>query len=365
MVCGSIWDRYTGIDPNDHNETCRVCAGQQATVYRVYSPPVATHIDKYIQEDLYSFIVYGCSKQYETFGRIYKKNMKIALIGASGQLGTDIHKIFRGDKSYHIIPLTHEDIDITSKNSTKILSTIRPDMIINLAAYHRVDACENNWKKTLDVNAFAVKQLSKYCAKTNATLVQFSSDYVFGAQTKRTTPYKETDSAGPINVYGMSRYLGEYVVQKSLKKFFLIRTSGLFGSAKSNMKAGGNFVELMITKAHSGKQFWVVNDQTSIPTYSEDLARNLKTLLKTKNYGLFHIASKGSCTWYEFAVEIFRLLKLDTQITPCNSNFWQTPAKRPQYSVLDCAKLDALGLYTMPTWRQGLKKYLQETGRIA
>lgn len=284
--------------------------------------------------------------------------MKIVVIGSTGQLGSDLVPLLPGS----VTVLSHKDFDIT--DTPQKLDTYTPDMVINLSAYHRVDDIETNGEKAFAVNAFAVQKLAEYCKSRNSILVQLSSDYVFGRDTTRKTPYTETDTTAPLSVYGHSRVLGEYFVQKHLQNYFLIRTAGLYGLAKSSMKAGGNFVELMIGKAQRGEAIRVVNDQVTGPTYTKLLARDIAALIQTKNYGLYHIVSRSSCTWYEFAKEIFSQLKLKANLTPATTKEIAAPAPRPHYSVLSCAKLSSLGLYTMPDWKEGLREYLKDTKKI-
>src|SRR3989338_2449467 len=160
--------------------------------------------------------------------------LRIAVIGANGQLGTDLIKVFSKDSDIQLFPLTHKDIDIVDKNTTnQVINRIKPDIVINTAAYHRVNDCEKN--------------LAEYCSQQNSVLVYISTDYVFGLDRKKTTPYKETDSPGPLNVYGLSKLTGEYFTRYICKKYFILRSSGLFGLKGSSLK-GGNFVETMLDR---------------------------------------------------------------------------------------------------------------------
>ncbi len=289
--------------------------------------------------------------------------MKIAIIGASGQLGADLVARVQEQNVDSFVALTHADCDITTAGAISTLSAHNPDIIVNLAAYHAVDNCEMNPQKAYEVNVFAVKRLVDFCRATNTTLVQLSTDYVFGKDTKRRTPYTEADLPAPISLYGLSRMASEYMVENHLKKFFLIRTSGLFGKAKSSMNAGGNFVELMIAKAKRGEPIRVVNDQTTAPTYTKLLAHDIYALIGTHHYGLYHMVSQGSCTWFTFAKEIFAQVGLSPDISTITTKKLATAAVRPAYSVLDCTKIKSLGLYTLPHWKAGLREYLVDTGR--
>lgn len=288
---------------------------------------------------------------------------KTALIGANGQLATDIRKVF--DKNYFsIVPLTHKDIEITDSNKVKkVLEEINPNIVINTAAYHKVDEVEDNPEKAFLINSVAQKNLAELSRKNNWTLVFISTDYVFGLDEKRKTPYLETDKTGPINVYGVSKVAGEFFTQYIAKKYFIARVSGLFGTAGSSGK-GGNFVELMIKLGKERGEVKVVNDQVLTPTYTKNIAENLNELLKTDYYGLYHITSKGECSWYQFAKEIFNQLKMKVKCQPVDSTHFPTRAKRPKYSALAKANLDKIGLNKMNDWRVNLNLYLKEKGYL-
>lgn len=290
---------------------------------------------------------------------------KVALIGSNGQLGSDIVKVFEIDSSFSLIPLTHNDIDITNNQKTKeIIEKMSPNIVINTAAYHKVDEVENNPQKAFLINAIAEKNLAYLCQKNNWTLVFISTDYVFGSDYKRKKPYLETDNPGPINVYGISKLAGEYFTRYTCKKYFIIRTSGLFGAAGSSGK-GKNFVELMISLAKKRRRINVVDDQILTPTYTINLAENLKDLIKTKHYGLYHITPEGECSWWKFAREIFKLLKMNVKCNKVDSIFFKTKAKRPNFSVLENANLKKINLNLMKHWKKNLKLYLKERGYLS
>lgn len=289
---------------------------------------------------------------------------KVALIGSNGQLGTDILKITEKEQSFSIIPLTHKDIEICDKeNILRTLDNINPDIILNTAAYNRVDDAEKDPTQAFQINAFATKNLAEYAKLKNIILMHISTDYVFGLDKERKTPYNEDDLPGPVNAYGLSKLTGEYFVKQICSKYFVVRSSGLFGSAQSSSK-GYNFIELMIRLAKEKKDIKVVNDQISIPTYTIDLAKQIFTILSHTDFGMYHAAAEGQCSHYEFAKEIFRLTKLSANLNPITSEKFGSVAKRPKYSVLSTEKLKKLGLYNMPDWHEGLKDYLKEKGYI-
>lgn len=292
------------------------------------------------------------------------KNKKIAIIGANGQLGSDLQKALSDKLPYNIYPLTHADIEITKQdNMVEVLDNIQPDVVINATAYNNVDESESNPQKALLVNSIANKYLAEYCKKKNSILVYISSDYVFGFDEKRNIPYIESDYPGPINTYGISKLAGEYFVLSICKKYFVIRTSGLFGIAGSSGK-GGNFITTMLQLAKVKKEISVVNDQIISPTYTRDLAKQIHYLIRTSAFGLYHATSEGQCSWYEFAKTIFRLTKTAVLIRSIPSSLYQSAAKRPSYSVLENHKLKKLGIHNMRNWKEGLYDYLQEKGYI-
>lgn len=285
--------------------------------------------------------------------------MKVLIIGANGQLGSDFAKVMDDPD---LIALTHKDIEICDFAKTKnILTEKAPDIVINTAAYHKVDECEEKVEKTFEVNTYAVRNLAQVCRDIGSTLVHMSTDYVFGGE--KNEPYIEADSPNPINVYGVSKLAGEYFVKNICEKHFIIRTSGLFGVAGSSGK-GGNFLETMIRLAKEGKSIRVVADQVLSPTYTKDLATNMKELIQTDEYGLYHIASHGECSWYKFAETIFELTGLNPEYSPTTTEEFGAKAKRPGYSVLANQKLKALGIDNTSVWEEALENYLVEKGHI-
>lgn len=285
---------------------------------------------------------------------------KIALIGASGQLGTDIVKVFKKDKYFKLVPLTRQDIEITDiKNTKQVLERIKPDLVINTAAYHRVDEMENYPDKAFEINATAQKNLAQLCQKNGWAVVFISTDYVFGLDKRRKKPYVETDSPGPLNVYGISKLAGEYFTRYFCPRHFVIRTSGLHGVAGSSGK-GGNFVGTMIRLGKEKGEVSVVDDQVLTPTYSKNMAENMLELLKTEHFGLYHMTAESECSWWEFASEIFKTLKMDVVCNRVDSSFFKARATRPLYSVLENAALEKLGLNKMRNWQENLKLYLEE-----
>ena len=285
--------------------------------------------------------------------------MKILILGAGGQLGSELVNILQDDT---LIPLTHRDIDMTDEQQVNnILSSNMPDIVINTAAYHKVDDCEDNIELSFATNSFAVRNLARICNELGIILVHFSTDFVFGGEKK--TPYVEDDCPNPGSVYAVSKLSGELFVRNICSRYYVIRTCGLYG-AKGQSGKGGNFIETMIKLANSGKKIKVVSDQIVTPTYAKELAAKVSQLIRTDKYGLYHITNNGGCSWFEFASAIFELTGIDADISPTSSSEFASRARRPAYSVLENRNLRLLGLDDMAQWRDALKVYLAEKGYV-
>jgi dTDP-4-dehydrorhamnose reductase len=284
--------------------------------------------------------------------------MKIALIGADGQLGTDIYKYFT-DCGLSIIPLTENEIDVCdSKICSNVLLQLKPEIIINTAAFNMVDACEEETSKAFAVNSVGVKNVAEICVKTGSILIHFSTDFVFGGYDKR-EPYTEDDCPAPISAYGLSKLAGEYVIRYMLDKYYICRLCGLYGHAASISK-GYNFVELMLKLAKEGRSLKVVDDQILTPTSTMDVTKKLYELIRIDRFGLYHITNTGQCSWYDFACEIFVQAGLDPDISAVSTAAFGAKAKRPGYSVLDNKRLRDAGLDDMRHWKEALADYIKE-----
>jgi dTDP-4-dehydrorhamnose reductase len=232
-------------------------------------------------------------------------------------------------------------------------------VVVNCAAYNFVDKAESEPETAFAVNAWAVRDLTTICRDLDATLVHFSTDYVFGLDGDRTTPYRETDAPGPMSVYGLSKLTGEYLVRSICPKHFVIRTCGLYGVWGSGGK-GRNFVETMLRLAGLGKPIPVVNDQRCTPSFTADVAAATAALIATGAFGLYHITSGGDCTWYELARETLRLAGVTADLTPISSAEFGADARRPGYSVLSNEKLLAAGVTHLRHWTEALAAYFQD-----
>lgn len=282
---------------------------------------------------------------------------RIVILGGNGQLGRDLSQVL---SPYSPLSLTHEDLEITDYIQVrKTLESIQPDLVINCVAYNKVDDAEKEFFLPFAVNALAVRNLSIVCETLKATLMHISTDYVFGGEKRE--PYTEEDLPFPLSVYGNSKLSGENFVRSHLSRYYIVRTSGLYGKGGSRAKKG-NFVETMVRLSKEKKEIRVVKDQILTPTYTYDLAKSLKDLLTTEKFGLYHITNEGSCSWYEFAKKIFEILSINLDLIPISSEEYGAPAKRPSYSVLSCAKLYSTGITPLPPWEDALERYLIEKG---
>ncbi len=288
--------------------------------------------------------------------------MKIVLVGANGQLGSDLVKVLPG-RGHDLVPLTHADVEVTDAASVEaMMQEHGPDIVLNMAAFHKVDVCEEEIEKTFAVNVYGVRNLALACRAHDAALVHMSTDYVFGGDRTRAAPYVETDAPAPINVYGVSKLAGEYLVRYLLERYFIFRVTGLYGVAGSSGK-GGNFVELMLRLASEGKDIRVVDDQRMTPTYTVDLAQQIAVVIEAEHYGLYHATSQGDCTWYEFAAEIFRQSGLSPNLGQAKTGDFGEKATRPAYSVLENKALQEMGMDKMRSWQEALGAYLEERER--
>ncbi len=281
--------------------------------------------------------------------------MRILLIGASGQLARDLHRSLTRDE---VVAVTHQQLEICDAAAVQVLiDRVRPHCIINTAAFHRVDDCEDQAEKAFGVNGAGVYNLARAAQQIGALLVHFSTDYVFDGT--KGSPYVETDRPGPLSIYAMSKLAGEWAVQRYCERYFLVRTCGLYGTAGSSSK-GGNFVQTMLRLAGQGQRIRVVNDQILTPTSTRDLAQKLVALTHTEQYGLYHMTNTGECSWYEFAREIFRQVGLLPDLIAISSDAFGAKARRPAYSVLDNCALRSAGLPDFRPWQEALAEYLEE-----
>lgn len=278
--------------------------------------------------------------------------MKILITGAKGQLGKDIIKVLK-KKGHSFSPIDLPEIDIT--NETQIHNYIlhdKPEIVLHCAAFTAVDAAEDDAETCRKVNALGTGYIAKACKVLDIPMVYISTDYVFNGQ--GTTPWKPEDIPAPLSVYGKTKYEGECLIKNSLEKYFIIRTSWVFGLG------GNNFVKTMLKLSESHKEVNVVNDQIGSPTYTADLAELVVKMAESNKYGIYHASNSGFCSWYEFALEIFKLAGKRIQVNPVTSQAFKSKAKRPENSRMDQEKLEQQGFGKMPAWQDALQRFLKE-----
>ncbi len=277
--------------------------------------------------------------------------MKILILGYKGMLGDELVKVFKEGNELTI--WDRSEIDIADRKDVESkIGDLKPEAVINAAAYTAVDLAEGEGKEIAHrVNGEAVGFLAEACKKNDSVLIHYSTDYVFDGENEN--GYREDEKRDPLNEYGQSKARGEELLQEINPKFYLIRSSWLFGAN------GKNFVETMLRLAGEHKELRVVNDQHGKPTCAKDLAERTRELLESKKpFGIYHLTNEGVCSWYEFAVKIFELAGIEIKVTPVASSEFPTPAKRPAYSALVNTKLPL-----SRSWEEALGDYLRETGR--
>lgn len=306
---------------------------------------------------------------------INKESVCVLITGAKGQLGMELHKqLTQVPNRYEVIAVGRDTLDITNPNEVdKLVQTVMPNIIINCAAYTQVDECEENKEQAYNINEIGAKNLAMASEQIGAKLIHISTDYVFsgnfnlpkGLDIHSSTelerryemamashPWTEEDEVVPQNVYGKSKLAGEEAVREHCKKHFILRTAWLYGE-------GNNFVRTMLKLAKTNQEINVVGDQYGTPTYTKDLAAVIINLMQTEYYGTYHATCEGMCSWYDFALEIFKLKEINVKVNKVTSEEFVRPAKRPKYSVLDNANLKKLGMNTFRPWQEALEEYLE------
>jgi len=282
--------------------------------------------------------------------------MKVAIIGANGQLGSDLVTAFSaaGDT---VRGLTHEDIEISILDSvSRALEGLRPDLVVNTAAMHHVENCEREPEKALAINAIGARNLALASRSIEGILMHLSTDYVFDGG--KGEPYVEDDNPRPLNAYGISKLAGEHFVRATTERHFVVRTSGLYGKNPCRAKGGLNFIELMLKLARERGEVKVVDSEFVTPTSTAELAQQLVRLSRSKAYGLYHATAEGSCSWFEFAREIFALTGTEVRLQAAAPSEFPAKVPRPRYSVLENQALKREGVNMFTSWQQGLQGYL-------
>jgi dTDP-4-dehydrorhamnose reductase len=271
--------------------------------------------------------------------------MRIAITGADGQLGTDVVEALSGhDLVCYVEPGrrggAYKALDITDRRAVAIaIAADHPQWVINTAAMTDVDGCEGAVVPAVTVNGIGARNVAEACAAHGATLIHISTDYVFDGE--RDDGYGETDSPHPVNVYGMSKLMGEWYVADECERHYIVRSSGLYGRTPAVGKGGANFVETMLRLA---------GERDSLKVVSEE----------APPFGVYHATNGGRCSWFEFAGEIFRIAGVEIDLQPISSREWNAPARRPANSVLNNDALTTHGCDVMPDWRDALARYLRQ-----
>jgi dTDP-4-dehydrorhamnose reductase len=288
--------------------------------------------------------------------------VRAAVIGAAGQLGFDLARTFA--LPGELLPLGRADLDLLDAARTReVLRALRPTHVLNTAAYNQVDRAEDDRAAAFALNAEAVGALAATVQELGATLVHFSTDYVFDG--RQTLPYAEDDAPNPLSVYGESKLAGERLARARCERAFVFRVCGLFGVARSRGKGGTNFVETMLRLAAEGRPIRVVADQVLTPSSTHDLARKVWQVVATGAPGIYHLTNAGQTSWYDFAREVFRLAGLRPDLAPVTAAEFGARARRPAFSVLAHRRLAALGLDDLRAWPDALRAYVVERGGAA
>lgn len=279
--------------------------------------------------------------------------MRIVITGGTGQLGTDVTNHLKA-LGHDVHSFGREELDITNMEEVRSFFTaLHPEIIVHSAAYTKVDLAEAEVDEAFKVNGIGTRNIAVVSEQIGAKMIYISTDYVFDGTGDK--PYHEFMLTTPINVYGKSKWAGEQFVQQLCSRFFILRTSWVYG------KHGQNFVKTMLSLAQSKNELSVVHDQVGSPTYTVDLAKFIGQIIETDLYGIYHTTNSGYCSWYEFAREIFLQAGLThIQVKPVTTSEFPRPAKRPANSRLDHMAIRLNGLEDLRHWKEGLHEFLKE-----
>jgi dTDP-4-dehydrorhamnose reductase len=279
---------------------------------------------------------------------------RVLLFGGGGQVGTEIRRLWAAE----LIAPSHAELEITDARAVEAaIEASKPGVVVNCAAFHNVERCEEEPQHAFAANALAVNAMAQLCAARKIRFVTFSTDYVFDGALGR--PYTERDTPNPISAYGCSKFAGELLVQRLQADAYVIRTCGVYGTRTSTTK-GYTFIDRIITQARAGEPVQVVSDQTVSPTYAVHLAQGVAELLSADAPpGVYHMVNEGAVTWYDYASEALRAAGIEYSIEPVSYTHWKSRVRRPPFSALENAKLHALGI-RMPDWRAGVAAYIRD-----
>ncbi|MEG6512191.1 dTDP-4-dehydrorhamnose reductase [Desulforamulus ruminis] len=276
--------------------------------------------------------------------------MKILITGARGMLGQDLVKMLK-DKN-ELILTGRDNLEITNYHQCNdVISYQKPDLVINAAAYTLVDKCEEDIGLAYKVNAFGPRNLAIVCNEHNISLLHISTDYVFDG--KKDTSYLEDDIKSPLGVYGKSKSLAEEYITTLTNKYYIVRTSWLFG------EHGNNFIKTMLQLGKNKASINIVNDQFGSPTYTRDLAQSIATLIQEPRYGIYHITNSDYTNWYEYAKYIFKLANYKVNVQPISTEEFNRPAPRPKYSVLENRLWQLEDLPLLRSYKEAVKEFVE------
>lgn len=280
---------------------------------------------------------------------------RIVVVGASGQLGREVMRAFQAVGWYPVVGLSHGEIECTDPASVlEAIMPLRPGVVVNCAAFVRVDACEDDPQRAFQVNALGALYVARACRKAGARCVYISTDYVFDGA--KPDPYAEDDLPNPLNVYGASKLAGDLLVRQACPDALVVRVASLYGGQGARGK-GTNFVLTVLDRARRGEPLRVVDDIRMSPTYTVDAARAIVELLRRGVAGVFHVVNEGSCTWYEFAQKALELAGLEVHVESVPHTAYPTKARRPANSALSTEKLRRTGVCLRP-WQDALAEYV-------
>jgi dTDP-4-dehydrorhamnose reductase len=287
--------------------------------------------------------------------------MKIAVLGSNGQLGSDVCAAFlrNGDE---VVGLTHSDLELGSASSVnEALSASLPDLVVNTAAMHHVEKCEADQVAAFTANAIGARNVAEWAKAAGAAVAYISTDYVFDG--RKNAPYLETDAPSPLNTYGITKLAGENYTAATASKHFVLRVSAIYGHQPCRAKGGLNFVELMLKLSRERDELRVVDDEIVTPTPTTQIAAQLVALSRSTAYGTYHGTAEGSCSWHEFAREIFLATGSKVRLEKAQPGEFPAKVPRPKYSVLENHALKEAKLNVYTDWREGLREYLSARGQ--
>jgi len=281
--------------------------------------------------------------------------VRILITGGNGQLGSDCASVLRA--SHEVIAKGSGEIDVTDAQAVeRAIKDYRPDIVINCAAFTKVDACETERMQAWNTNVEGADNIATVIRRHGGRLIHISTDYVFDGRKIPPEPYTEEDEPSPLSYYGLTKLEGERRIQERLNDYIIVRTAWLYGVR------GNNFLKtiLRLVRANPDREIKIVNDQYGSPTWSYTLARQISILVDTDKKGLYHATSEGYCTWYQLAAYFLEKMRVKYKIIPCRTEEYPTPAMRPRNSILENKRLKDEGLNIMPYWDDDLERFVDE-----